>query len=176
MATHSSVLVWKILWTEDPGGLQSMGSQRVVHDWVNNTFRLLCIEETEVKQRGKRKEGDHWRGDCRRPGWDDADLVRVEEGRSACAHDTCVGPRLSRRQYLSQSRCSGKEGKERRTIVGGWEPGGKCRAVIALESMPLHLCVYHPQMIGVGDKKKLFSWWQQDRNTLQESHLATSIP
>ena len=27
MATHSSILVWKILWTEDPGGLQSMGLQ-----------------------------------------------------------------------------------------------------------------------------------------------------
>ena len=32
MATHSSVLSWKILWTEEPGGLQSMGSQRVGHD------------------------------------------------------------------------------------------------------------------------------------------------
>ena len=31
MATSSSVLAWKILWTEDPGGLQSMGSQRVGH-------------------------------------------------------------------------------------------------------------------------------------------------
>ena len=32
MATHSSTLVWKIPWTEKPGGLQSMGSQRVGHD------------------------------------------------------------------------------------------------------------------------------------------------
>ena len=32
MATHSSILVWRIPWTEDPGGLQSMGSQRVGHD------------------------------------------------------------------------------------------------------------------------------------------------
>ena len=32
IATHSSILVWKIQWTEDPGGLQSMGSQRVGHD------------------------------------------------------------------------------------------------------------------------------------------------
>ena len=31
MATHSSVLAWRILWTEEPGGLQSMGSQRVGH-------------------------------------------------------------------------------------------------------------------------------------------------
>ena len=32
MAPHSSTLAWKIPWTEEPGGLQSMGSQRVGHD------------------------------------------------------------------------------------------------------------------------------------------------
>ena len=32
MATHSSTLAWRIPWTEEPGGLQSMGSQRVGHD------------------------------------------------------------------------------------------------------------------------------------------------
>ena len=32
MATHSSTLAWKITWTEEPGRLQSMGSQRVGHD------------------------------------------------------------------------------------------------------------------------------------------------
>ena len=35
MATHSSMLAWKIQWTEEPGGLSSMGSQRVGHDLVN---------------------------------------------------------------------------------------------------------------------------------------------
>ena len=34
MATHSSTLVWKISWMEEPGRLQSMGSQRVWHDWA----------------------------------------------------------------------------------------------------------------------------------------------
>ena len=33
MATHSSVLAWRVPWTEKPGGLQSMGSHRVGHDW-----------------------------------------------------------------------------------------------------------------------------------------------
>ena len=33
MATHSSVLAWRIPWTEEPGGLPSMGSHRVRHDW-----------------------------------------------------------------------------------------------------------------------------------------------
>ena len=33
MASHSSTLAWKIPWTEEPGRLQSMGSQRIAHDW-----------------------------------------------------------------------------------------------------------------------------------------------
>ena len=33
MATHSSILAWEIPWTEEPGGLQSIQSQRVGHDW-----------------------------------------------------------------------------------------------------------------------------------------------
>ena len=32
MATHSTILAWRIPWTEEPGGLQSMGSQRVGHN------------------------------------------------------------------------------------------------------------------------------------------------
>ena len=35
MATHSRILAWRILWTEDPGRLQSMGSQRAGHDCSN---------------------------------------------------------------------------------------------------------------------------------------------
>ena len=34
MATHSSIIAWEIQWTEEPGGLQSMGSQRVRHNLV----------------------------------------------------------------------------------------------------------------------------------------------
>ena len=43
-ATHSIFLAWKIPWTEEPGGLQSTGLQRVRHDWVTNnfTFKELC--------------------------------------------------------------------------------------------------------------------------------------
>ena len=36
MATHSHILAWKIPWMEEPGGLQSMGSQRVAHDWATS--------------------------------------------------------------------------------------------------------------------------------------------
>ena len=40
MATHSSILAWRIPWTEEPGGLQSLGSQRVRYDYVTNTYLL----------------------------------------------------------------------------------------------------------------------------------------
>ena len=41
MAAHSSVLAWRILWMEGPGGLQSMRSQRVRHDWATDTHWFL---------------------------------------------------------------------------------------------------------------------------------------
>ena len=37
VAIHSSILAWRISWTEEPGWLQSMGSQRVGHEWATNT-------------------------------------------------------------------------------------------------------------------------------------------
>ena len=40
MATHSSTLAWRIPWREEPGRLQSMGSQRVRHDWVTSLLLL----------------------------------------------------------------------------------------------------------------------------------------
>ena len=46
MATHSSTLAWRIPWREEPGRLQSMGSQRVRHDWATSfhffTLTLPC--------------------------------------------------------------------------------------------------------------------------------------
>ena len=39
MATHFSILVWRITWSEKPGGLQSIGSQRVGHDWAPTLWR-----------------------------------------------------------------------------------------------------------------------------------------
>ena len=44
MATHSSILAWKIPWMEEPGRLQSKGSQRVRHDWVTSlSFSCLGV-------------------------------------------------------------------------------------------------------------------------------------
>ena len=43
MVTHSRILAWRILWTEEPGGLQPMGLQRVGHDWEADTFTSLSL-------------------------------------------------------------------------------------------------------------------------------------
>ena len=44
MATHSSFLAWRTPWTEEPGGLQSMGSQRVGHDYND----LACMRAPAI--------------------------------------------------------------------------------------------------------------------------------
>ena len=43
MATHSSILAWRIPWTEEPAGLQSMRSQRAGHDLVTEQYRVLRL-------------------------------------------------------------------------------------------------------------------------------------
>ena len=59
MATHSSILAWKIPWTEDPGRLQSMGSQRVGHDWATSLSLSKEIQSTkETKIFGSLKVRD----------------------------------------------------------------------------------------------------------------------
>ena len=47
MAAHSSILAWKIPWTEEPGGLQSMGSQRVRHDLATDYTQVFLKLEFE---------------------------------------------------------------------------------------------------------------------------------
>ena len=49
VATHSSILAWRIQWTEKPGRLQSIGSQKVIHDWVTNTSIITCVTNGVAK-------------------------------------------------------------------------------------------------------------------------------
>ena len=51
MATHSSVLAWRIPGTGEPGGLPSMGSHRVGHDWSDLTTTVKSLRVSEVKSR-----------------------------------------------------------------------------------------------------------------------------
>ena len=76
MAMHSSILTWKIPWTEEPGGLQSMGSQRVGHDWETSLHfhfplqaspeRVLAAGDWKGGELGKWKGGERDAGE--RPG------------------------------------------------------------------------------------------------------------
>ena len=63
METHFSILAWRILWTDEPGGLYSIGSQRVGHDYVIvilhttgvnileiNNFNLFCSQKLYILQ------------------------------------------------------------------------------------------------------------------------------
>ena len=52
MAPHSSILAWRKPWTEEPGRLQSMGSYRVGHDWVINTFTYIKMKELMCTDKG----------------------------------------------------------------------------------------------------------------------------
>ena len=61
MATHSSTLAWRIPWREEPGRLQSMGSQRVGHDWATSLSLSLSQGCTGMRGYGGRElhEGQH---------------------------------------------------------------------------------------------------------------------
>ena len=54
IATHSSILAWRISWTEEPGRLQSMGSQRVGHNWATKHRRQNSVL-VKVTQRNRTK-------------------------------------------------------------------------------------------------------------------------
>ena len=66
MAPHSSTLAWKIPWAEEPGRLQSMGSQRVLHDWATSlslfTFmhRIRKWQPTPVSLPGESQGHGVW--------------------------------------------------------------------------------------------------------------------
>jgi len=48
MATHSSILAWRIPWVEEPGGVQSVESQRVGHDFMTSLFIFILVDLEEV--------------------------------------------------------------------------------------------------------------------------------
>ena len=57
MATHSSTLAWKIPWTEEPGKLQSMGSQRVGHNCATSLTQLLHYPDQSLGREDPLEKG-----------------------------------------------------------------------------------------------------------------------
>ena len=53
MAIHSNILAWRTPWTEEPGGLQSMGSQRAGHDFVTKQQQQQQKRRTGVRDGGR---------------------------------------------------------------------------------------------------------------------------
>ena len=55
MATHFRILTWRILWTEEPGGLESMGLQRARYDWATNSKWHMAIHHSLPAQVGNER-------------------------------------------------------------------------------------------------------------------------
>ena len=65
MATHSSILAWRNSWTEEPGALHSIGSQRVRHDWSDLARMHGSIEGTfELTKRWNVIWANMWKIRC----------------------------------------------------------------------------------------------------------------
>ena len=69
LATHSSILAWRVLWTEQPGGLLSMGSHRVRPDWSDSSSSSSSSRLSHIHQghcflpmHGRRQSGRRFRG------------------------------------------------------------------------------------------------------------------
>jgi len=64
MTTHSSILAWRIPWTEQPVGLQSTASQIVIHDWVTNTTTIYYADFLVLVESCGRSGLDPWVERC----------------------------------------------------------------------------------------------------------------
>ena len=141
MATCSSILAWKISWTEKPGGLQSMGLQRVGHNW---SLMHLCL----LRYQGAGIHG--WKGwvsapVCGEKGEDKCTrdlpvVVKVECGNKLLLEMMVVQVNIS--QVHSEGRSMVKNNQERKTLTLGsssnWasESAGRDPVVSNLEVPP----------------------------------------
>ena len=111
MATHSSILAWKIPWTEEPFGIQSMESQRVRHDWeFKPSTSLWGKGKSELKV-------------CLRP----SQHLWAGQRRQILASETCQGRCSvggSRREWRTwiENLCDSMEKtSDNRGVQAGWE-------------------------------------------------------
>ena len=109
MATYFSILVWRIPWSEEPGGLQSMGLERVGHDWVTNTHTW-----PHPVARACGKGIFYWAGDLpARSGFGEKKKVRrLDLGQQPCrvcpSHPVCPGtPPVSLTASGLRKACTG---------------------------------------------------------------------
>ena len=78
MATHSSTLAWRIPWTEEPGGLPSMGSHRVGHDWCDLVAAAAATEAEDIKKRWQEHTEELYKKDLHNPDNHDGVITHLE--------------------------------------------------------------------------------------------------
>ena len=108
MAIHSSILAWRIPWTEKPGGLQSLGSQRIRHDYGTNTFTFWpnqshCWWGLELKQQ-KQKNWQSLGPLKRMMGQDDHEIWGMETGETFHCNKEARGRQVDRWPQLGVLR------------------------------------------------------------------------
>ena len=151
MAPHSSTLAWKIPWTEEPGGLQSMGSLRVGHDWATSLSLFTFT---------------HWRRK-----WQPTPVFLPGESqgrRSLAGYHYGVAQSRTRMKWLSSSSLSSK-------IVRSYTLSESESCLVMFDSLWTH-GLYSPwsspgQNTGV-DSLSLLKGSSQPRDWTQVSHYA----
>ena len=98
MATHSSILAWRIPWTEEPGGLQFLGSQRVRHD--------LATKHTHTQSISKRYIGNMYESHyflIYKPASDLSTIIHTDfvTGQSIMSRDWALEPGCLRSTHIS---------------------------------------------------------------------------
>ena len=128
MATHSSILAWRIPWTEEPGRLRSMGSQRVEHDWATaqagqGPLCFLLKFHWEPSRAGRpvcaSQKGKPLK-------WHLSDLAKVE-GKAGRTHVGTQGSQASNPLVFLPSQCwvqGGGEHAQRLWALPLWGPRG----------------------------------------------------
>ena len=115
MATHSSTLAWKIPWTEEPGGLQFMGSLRVGHNWATSISIFTFMhwrrkwQPTPVFLPGESQNGGVW--------W--VAVYGVTQSRTQVKR---LSSSSSKEGSIERSEQVAGSGKEVRGVRGGWSP------------------------------------------------------
>ena len=70
LATHSCILAWEIPWTEEPGTLQTMGLQRVRHNWVTDAFPHIYLQVTpQARNPNQHKTGTKFQRPVKHSSW-----------------------------------------------------------------------------------------------------------
>ena len=108
MATHFSILAWRIPWTEKPDRLQSMGLQRVGHNWATNTFTKMFQLKASWQQRAQRScQCTQTRGSVASVEKHSGCFVwHLELGNSTSQESICFHLSTSRQMYKSNVYCN----------------------------------------------------------------------